>query len=124
MEEFFCSTTYDNIRKITTDQGDDYTNGCLLDNPYFEKHFKLIAIDLSKQQNLDVDPRAIQQINFTGNLNRYGNTKMTVCYYHVTNAFPSESTLYSCLNVKELFIGNSREFSRLGGSNGIRTITT
>ena len=48
-------------------QGDDYTTGCLLDYPYFKKHYKLIAIDLSKQQTLDADPKAIQQINFTGN---------------------------------------------------------
>ena len=55
--------TYDNIRKITAGQGDDYTNGCLLDYTYFKKNYKLIAIDLCKQQNLDVDPRAIQQFN-------------------------------------------------------------
>ena len=34
----------------------------------------MIAIDLSKQQALDVDPRAIQQINFTANLDGAGNT--------------------------------------------------
>ena len=44
---------YDNIRKIATDQGDDYTTGCLLDYPYFKKHFKLITIDLRKQQKLE-----------------------------------------------------------------------
>ena len=59
--------TYDNIRKISTGQGDDYTTGCLLDYDYFNKHYKMIAIDLSKQQTLDADPKAIQQINFTGN---------------------------------------------------------
>ena len=62
--------TYDNIRKIATGQGDDYTTGCLLDYPYFKKYYKLIAIDLSKQQKLDADPKAIQQINFTGYLDR------------------------------------------------------
>ena len=36
----------------------------------------MIAIDLSKQQGLDADPRAIQQINFTATLDRAGNTKM------------------------------------------------
>ena len=44
----------------------------------------MIAIDLSKQQELDADPRAIQQINFTANLNRAGNTKgntINVLYY-------------------------------------------
>ena len=48
----------------------------MLDYPYFENHYKMIAIDLSKQQALDADPRAIQQINFTANLDRAGNTTM------------------------------------------------
>ena len=68
--------TYDNIRKIATGQDDDYTTGCLLDYTYFKKYYKLNAIDLSKQKELDVDPKVIQQINFTGNLERDGNTKM------------------------------------------------
>ena len=38
----------------------------------------MIAIDLSKQQALDADPRAIQQINFTANLDREGNTTMSL----------------------------------------------
>ena len=59
---------YGNIRKITTCQSDDCTTGCLLDYSYFKKYYKLIAIDLSKQQELDADPKATQQINFTGNL--------------------------------------------------------
>ena len=62
--------TYENIRKIATGQGDDYTTGYLLDYPYFKGSYKLIAVDLSKQQTLDADPRAIQQIKFTGNLDR------------------------------------------------------
>ena len=49
--------TYDSIRKIATGQGDDYATGCLLDYIYFEENHKLIAIDLSKQ--LDVDPKTI-----------------------------------------------------------------
>ena len=63
--------TYENIRKIDTGQGDDYTTSCLLDYPYFINYYKMVAIDLSKQQVLDADPNAIQQINFTTNLNRY-----------------------------------------------------
>ena len=53
--------TYDNILtgKILTGQGDNYSTGCLLDYPYFKKYFKLIAIDLGKQQKLDTDPRAV-----------------------------------------------------------------
>ena len=68
--------TYENIRKIVTCQGDDYTTGCLLHYPYFKENYKMIAIDLSKQQALDADPRAIQQINFTANLDRAGNTRI------------------------------------------------
>ena len=45
--------TYNNIWKIATDQGDDYITGCLLDYNYFNKHCKMIAIDLSKQRALD-----------------------------------------------------------------------
>ena len=59
---------YDNIQKIKTGQCDDYKIGCLLDYPYFEKWFELIAINLGKQQNLDRDLKAIQQIKFTGNV--------------------------------------------------------
>ena len=67
---------YENIRKIATGQRDDYTTGCLLDYSYFGDTYKMIAVDLSKQQALDADPRAIQQINFTANLDRAGNTRV------------------------------------------------
>ena len=60
--------THDSVQKIATGQGDDYTTGCLLDYNYFKNCYKVIAIDLSKQQVLDADLKAIQQINFTGNL--------------------------------------------------------
>ena len=83
MENFFFDQpinsdlqTYENIRRIATGQGDDYTTGCLLDYSYFKENYKMIAIDLSKQQALDADPRAIQQINFTENLAREQNTTM------------------------------------------------
>ena len=62
--------TYENITRIATGQGDDYTTGCLLDYSYFKENYKLIAIDLSKQQALHADSRAIQQINFTENVDR------------------------------------------------------
>ena len=68
--------TYENIRKIATGQGDDYTTGCLLDYSYLADPYKMIAVDLSKQQALDADPREIQQINFTANLDRAGNTRV------------------------------------------------
>ena len=66
---------YENIRKITVGRGDDYTTGCLLDYTYFKKYYKMIAIYLSKQQALDADPKAIQQINLTANLDRAGNRR-------------------------------------------------
>ena len=65
---------YENIRKITIGQGDDYTTGSLLDYTSIKK-YKMIAVDLSKQQALDADPKAIQQINFTANLDRDNNTR-------------------------------------------------
>ena len=60
--------TYENIRKIATGQGDDYTTGCSLDYSYFKENYKTIA-------TLDADPRAVQQINFTANLDssKYDN---------------------------------------------------
>ena len=51
---------YDEIRKVTTGKGDDHTTGSLLDYQYFTVHYKLIAVDLSNQKELDADPRAIQ----------------------------------------------------------------
>ena len=68
--------TYDNIRKIATGQGDDYITGCLLDYDYFNNYYKMIAVDLSKQQALDADPKTIQNISFTANLDRNGDTTM------------------------------------------------
>ena len=67
--------TYENIKKIAIGQGDDYTTGCLLDYTYFKKYYKMISIELSKQRVLDADPKAIQQINFTANLDRNGNPR-------------------------------------------------
>ena len=66
---------YDEIRKTATGQGDDYTTGCLLDYQYFKVQYNLIAIDLSKQKQLDADSRAIQQTEFYGML----KTNSQVC---------------------------------------------
>ena len=59
---------YDEIRKIATGKEDNYATGCLLDYEYFKKNYQLIAIDLSKQRELDADQQAIQQIEFIGML--------------------------------------------------------
>ena len=57
---------YDEIRKTSAGQGDDYTAGSFLDFFYFEKKYRLILADLSKQKPLAADSRAIQQIIFIG----------------------------------------------------------
>ena len=67
---------YDEVRKVSTGEGDDYTAGCLLDFAYFEKKIRLIGADLSKQKALDANSRAIQQIIFTGTL-----TTAAIIYY-------------------------------------------
>ena len=53
---------YRELKKVMIGKGEDYTTGSLLDYNYFDKHYKLVAVDLSKQKELDADPRPIQQI--------------------------------------------------------------
>ena len=68
---------YNEVRKISTEQGDDYITSCLLDFSYL----KLIAADLSKQKTLDADSRAIQQIIFTGKIKEsVANTRVIIYY--------------------------------------------
>ena len=55
--------THENITQIATGQEDDYTAGCLLNYIYFKNYYKIIVVDLSKQQALDADPKATQQTN-------------------------------------------------------------
>ena len=55
---------YGEIRKLTAGQGEDYTSECLLDYDYIKNHCRLIAIDLSREKELDADLKAIQQIDF------------------------------------------------------------
>ena len=55
---------YRELKKVMIGKGEDYTTESLLDFNYFDKHYKLVAVDLSKQKELDADPRAIQQIEF------------------------------------------------------------
>ena len=59
---------YEEIRELTTGQGEDYTTGYLLDYDYVKNHYSLIAVDLSTQKELDADPKVIQQIEFAGQL--------------------------------------------------------
>ena len=70
------NVTNENIRKADTGQGDNYTTGYLFDYIYFKNYYKIIVVDLSKQQALDADLKAIRQINFTANLDRAANTRI------------------------------------------------
>lgn len=65
-----------NTARIKASQEDNYKTGCLLEYTNFRKKQKLIAINLSKNQSIDVDPKPIKQINFTANLDIAGNTEM------------------------------------------------
>ena len=52
------------MKNLTKRQGEDYTLGCSLDYDYIKNHYRLIAVDLSRQKELDADPKAIHQIEF------------------------------------------------------------
>ena len=67
---------YDEIRRVSSGQGDDYTTGCLLDYTYFKDNYRLTAVDLGKQRALDSDPRATQQLVFQGVAGGDDNTKI------------------------------------------------
>ena len=72
---------YDEVRKTSTGQGDDYTTGCLLDYLYFRKNYRLLAADLSRQKALDSDSRAIQQVIFAGKIKpTVANTRVVIFY--------------------------------------------
>ena len=72
---------YDQVRKISTGQGDDYMTDCLLDFAYFERNYRLIAAVLSKQKALDTDSRAIKQIIFTGKIKSAAENTRVIIYY-------------------------------------------
>ena len=81
----------------------------MLDYHYFKYYYKMIAIDLSKQQVLDSYPKAIQQINFTGNLNRGGNKNITMFLIIEESIktlldFTKEIVIIFCFNIKRLSI--------------------
>ena len=95
--------TYENIRKIAASQGNDYTTGCLLDYPYFKNTYKMIAVDLSKQQALDFDPREVQQINFTANLDRAGNTRF---YFRRSKRNYSKFCTRNCKSIVNMLYNN------------------
>ena len=61
---------YEEIRKLETGQGEDYATGCLLVYEHIKNHYRLIAVDLSRQKDLDADPKAIRQTEFVGQLKK------------------------------------------------------
>ena len=81
-------------------QGDDYTSGCLLDYIYSKNYYKMIAVDLRKQQVLDANPKGIQQINFTANLDSTGNTK----FYFILEEAKETVLEFSQATVKVLWM--------------------
>ena len=73
---------YNNIRIIASGQGEDCTIDCLLDHNYLNKYYKMIAVDLSKQQDFDVDRKAEQQISFTRNQTQEGSADTTMFFIY------------------------------------------
>ena len=68
--------TYGNVRKIAIGRGDDYRTGCFLNYIYFRKYYKMIEVDLSKQQALYADQqKQFNKINFIANLERAENKR-------------------------------------------------
>ena len=76
IKQLMITKQFDEVRKVSTGQGDDYTTGYLLDLSYFRDNYRVIAVDLSKQKALDAYPRAIQQIVFEGVVGRADGTKI------------------------------------------------
>ena len=72
---------YNEKRKISTGQGDDYTTVCLIDFAYFENNYRLIVADWIKQKALDADSRAIQKFIFTSKVKATGNNTRTIINY-------------------------------------------
>ena len=70
--------TFDNIKKIAIGLEDDYTTACMIDYPYFKDHYMIAAIDVTKKQAFNADPKTTQQIHFAWNMaqGENANTKM------------------------------------------------
>ena len=119
--------TYDNIRKIANGREDDYIwmqmdeemIGCLLDYHYFKDYYKVTIIDFSKQQVLDANPKAIQQVSFIGKLKTnaaiinfyswrnkrnyfefFTSNPESIANLHCFNIISIKMTLYNNVNVK------------------------
>ena len=82
----------------------------MLDYSYFKEHYKMIKIDLSKQQALNIHRKAIQQINFTGNLNR---DKVTAMFLIIEEAKENHFRIFTRISesIKSLFSVNVKNFN-------------
>ena len=58
---------YEEIRKVVTGQGEDYTTGCLLEYEYIKNHYKLIAVDLSRKKNQMQNQKQFNKYNLLDN---------------------------------------------------------
>ena len=70
---FVSANQNEEIKKSTAGQGKDSTTGCLVDYNYVKNQYRLIAVDLNRQKELDADPKAIHQVEFIGKLKNDGN---------------------------------------------------
>ena len=89
---------YEEIRKLTTGQGEDYTTGCLYYYYYIKYNYRLITVDLSRQKELDTDPKAIQQLELVGQLKKLDNTNAnaeSVCLNKFRTNKRSEIIIFS-----------------------------
>ena len=68
---------YDSIQKVVTDQGDNYATGCLLDYYYFNKHYKMIVIDISQQEPFDADQKQYNKLIL---LEIWNEMKVQLCF--------------------------------------------
>ena len=70
---------YDEVRKVSTGQGDDYTNGYLLDYAYFKDNYRLTAVNICNQRTLDANTKSNQQIALQGVVGGADESKITLC---------------------------------------------
>ena len=99
---------YEEIRKLGTGQGEDYTTGCLLNYDYIKNHCRFIAVDLSRQKELDTDSKAIQQLEFIGQLKKLDDN------YNIAN--------YDAQSIFVLTIFRKHKKTRLKFSQGSVTV--
>ena len=87
-------------KKVMTRQNVGYTTGCSLDYDYIKSHYRLIAVDLSRQKQLNADRKAIQQIHFFGAIKKDWCCK---CWWYI---------IYSFDNFRKKIIETIQKFSQ------------